>query len=469
MRITFHTSGGSYPLAGQWPLSEREFSGVVDFQISAEHVAESVMRVRAPLAKMNHRGNLATTISFSTRRVFANHAEALIYAADRDADTPRTGEMMCWTEAGARHLQDACISPPRHEVDGCTVRMDYVATGTSIDARLPAVAISSAGQGLVVSPGGGGTMPEEVEDAMGEGLLFRTVLDSDGFWFEAGFPSPTNALVGDALNGWTDPGGFLRFQFFNSTDLQTWEQKIKACPTGIEHPETDVWLYWVRATIPMYWQTTLRDFRLTATNYGKSITEIYCYNTVIALPGYPYAMPGDKARLQSDLRTLGYTGALVTSTAAAITVKAINYTVDGQKGLTVTQSGSNVTAVKWQGSTISLPGYPYAMPSQKATLQAALRTAGYDGTVITLFADEWQIFLPNRSLSGSSLPFYLFFSPTDPYKAWDFFDNYLGEQPGNRLVGGIENTRTPAGEPLEEAARQFFRMGITNGPNNPYA
>lgn len=210
MRITLITSGSSYPLAGQWPLSEREFSGAVDFRISAEHVAEKIERVRAPLAKMFHRGNLSTTVSFSTRRVFANHAEAVIYSADLDAETPRTGEVMFATGAGARHLQDAVVSPPSYEVDGCAVRMDYVATGTAIAKKLPLAVISSPpGGGLTVSPGGGGTMPEELEDARLDGTLFRVVVDSNGEWAEFGIPSPTNALVGNAANGWMDPGGNL--------------------------------------------------------------------------------------------------------------------------------------------------------------------------------------------------------------------------------------------------------------------
>lgn len=470
MRITLITSGSSYPLAGQWPLNEREFSGAVDFRISAEHVAEKIERVRAPLAKMFHRGNLSTTVSFSTRRVFANHAEALLYAADLDAETPRTGEVMFATGAGARHLQDAVVSPPTHEVDGCAVRMDYVATGTAIAKKLPMGVISSPpGGGLAASPGGGGTMPEELEDARLDGTLFRVVVDSNGVWGEFGIPSPTNALVGDAANGWLDPGGNLLMRVSRSTDLITWDHEIIDCPTGIEDMGDDVWVYWARAKVPSYWQTTLRDFRIGGSNYGKSITEIYLYDGNISLSGYPYAMPADKSRLQADLRSAGYTGATVTSTSAALEVVVINYTAGGERKFVVTQSGTNVTAVAPYGEgTISLPAYPYAMPSQKAALQSALRTAGYDGAVVTLFADPWEIFIPNRSISGKNYPHSLTFTPTDPFKTWDFFGNYQGEAPGNAIAGTAENVRTPGGAPLEEAVRQFFRLEVSAGPNNKY-
>lgn len=193
MRITLNTDSGSYPLAGQWPLSDREFSGAVDFRISAEHIAEVNRRVRSETAQVFHRGNLATTISFSTRRVFATHAEALTYAADMDSETERAGTVMLSTGAGTRHLQDAVVDPPTQEVDGCAVRLSYVATGTAVEQLLPPVSISSAGYGLIVSPGGGGTMPEEVEDARLDGVIIRMVNDSNGRWAEVGFhPRLTN-------------------------------------------------------------------------------------------------------------------------------------------------------------------------------------------------------------------------------------------------------------------------------------
>lgn len=469
MIITLHTSGGSYPLAGQWPLSEREFAGAVDFRISAEHVAEPVQRVRAANAKMFHRGNLATTVSFSTRRVFATHAEALIYAADLAGETPRAGEVMFASGAGARHLQDAVVRPPTHEVDGCTVRMDYVAAGSSITRKLPPAVISSGGGGgLAVSPGGGGTMPEELEDARLDGLQFRVVNDSLGKWMEVGIPSPTDQLVGSAETGWLDPGGHLMLRIERSVDLATWDHELTACPTGIDDEGDDVWVYWARAKVPVYWQTTLRDFRLVSTLYGKSITSINHLFAEIPL-NYPYAMPADAARLQTDLRWLGYDGALVTSTTAALTARADNYTVGGTKPLPVTMAGTNVTAVKPViGATISLPGYPYSMPSQKAALQADLRTAGYTGAVVRLYADPWEIFLPDRAISGGVFPFFLSFTPGDPFKVWDFFGVYQGEAPGNAINGTAENVRTPAGEPLEEAERQFFRLGVSGGPNNQF-
>lgn len=284
-----------------------------------------------------------------------------------------------------------------------------------------------------------------------------------------GFPSPTDQLLGDAENGWTDPGGNLLFRIGRSTDMQTWDHALIACPTGIDDEGDDVWIYWARAKTPIYWQTTLRDFRLTSELYGKSITAIHHYGTDIALSGYPYAMPADKARLQADLRTAGYTGALVTSSTAALTAGIKNYTPTGPRTLVVTQSGVNVTAVApYGGATISLPGYPYAMPSQQATLQAALRTAGYDGAVVVLRADLWEIFLPNRSISGNSFPFGITITPGDPFKAWDLYGNYLGEAPANSFNGAAENVRTPGGDPLEEALRQFFRLEVSAGPNNRY-
>lgn len=470
MRITLNTDSGSYPLAGQWDLSDREFSGVVDFRISAEHIQEINRRVRSETAQVFHRGNLATTISFSTRRVFATHAEALTFAADLDAETERVGTVMLAPGNGnARHLQDAVVDPPAHEVDGCAVRLSYVATGTAVERLLPPVSISSAGAGLVVSPGGGGTMPEEIEDAQLDGVIIRMVNDSLGYWAEVGFPSPTDQLVGNAESGWMDPGGNLLFRIGRSNDLQTWDHAVTACPTGIDDLGDDVWMYWARAKAPISWQTTLRDFRIGGENYGKSITSISYLNAEIPLTGYPYAMPADKARLQSDLRTAGYTGAIVSSTSAALSTRINNYTAAGRRVLTVTMSGTNVTGVaNYATGPISLPSYPYSMPSQKAALQSALRTAGYTGAVVTLYADPWEIFLPDRNVTGGTLPFNLTFSPADPFKVWDFFGNYQGEAPGNNILGAPENVRTPGGDPLEESLKQFFRLEVSAGPNNRY-
>lgn len=50
---------------------------------------------------------------------------------------------------------------------------------------------------------------------------------------------------------------------------------------------------------------------LTITQSGGSVTGVANQSGSISLPSYPYALPGDAADLQADLRTAGVTGAVV--------------------------------------------------------------------------------------------------------------------------------------------------------------
>lgn len=317
-----------------------------------------------------------------------------------------------------------------------------------------------AGNVQILIRGGRQVFPNQFRYRL-PGLDFRTVKDADGLWFEAGFRAP-EMLTGNGTDGWEDGRGFVHLEFETSVDLVTWEaENAEDCAVTEIAAGGGDYDYWVRGLVPVYWQSTLRDFRAASNRYGKSITAIRLYDADISLPNFPYAMPADKAILQTDLRAAGYTGATVTSTTAALDVGVINHMVGGRQPLPVTMVGTDVTGVSREGSTIGLAGYPYSMPSQKTALQADLRAAGYDGTVVKLFADPWEIFIPDKSISGPTFPFYPTISPGDPFKFWDFEGNYMGENPDTVVLGSAENTRDPSGNPLREAAKQFFRLKST--------
>lgn len=288
----------------------------------------------------------------------------------------------------------------------------------------------------------------------------RIVSAVEATWFEFAWSS-NELLTGTAATGWTDARGLVTVTPKVSEDLATWTSQVIDAPGSPELQGDGSYLYWVRGTVPLYWEQTLCDFTLASNRYGKSVTSISLLGVAISLPGYPYALPAQKAALQADLRTAGYAGATVTSSTAAISVQVRNHISTGTATLQVTMSGANVTAVApVNGTTISLPGYPYAMPSQQATLQAALRTAGYAGAVVMLFGDPWQIFIPDRLVTGNLRPFNAEITPGDPYPGYDFFGAYVGIVPATGLVGTQINTRTPAGLPLEERKKQFGRFGI---------
>ena len=137
MRISLKVGATIYPLAGTSGVAERVHSSAGDFRITAQSEQELILLIRASTARMVDRGNLATTISFSTSRLFASPAQAFLYTLDHDAALPRAGQlwMEVETPAGAgysRYLMDVVISPPSRRVIGCTALLEYTATGGGI-------------------------------------------------------------------------------------------------------------------------------------------------------------------------------------------------------------------------------------------------------------------------------------------------------------------------------------------------
>ena len=290
------------------------------------------------------------------------------------------------------------------------------------------------------------------------------IADANGYWFEFGFRIDAE-LSGNAGTGWTDAGNYVRLEVQQSLDLETWHMgKFGPAPVdSVINRGDGTWEYWGRAFVPVYWETVLVDLTAVTTRYGKSITGVSVMSVPVSLPNFPYAMPAAAATLQADLRTAGDTGATVTTTSGTLTATAQNHTVGGIRPIVLTQSGGAVTAASSQGSSISLPSFPYALPAAAATLQADLRTAGHTGAVVMLHQDSWTILLPDRTAVATQREFSLTITPGDPFKSWDTFGNYQGENPANQIKGTSGNLRTPGGAPLEEAGRQFARLKISAG------
>lgn len=297
----------------------------------------------------------------------------------------------------------------------------------------------------------------------------RLVQDETALWFEFGF-SLDAILTGNSATGWTDGGNYFRLHIEQSADLTTWSLgKFVPAPTPLEVRPDGGWNYWSRSTVPVYWFNVYVDLRLTSNRFGKSITEISIHQVPIPLAGYPYAMPADAARLQTDLIAAGYTGAVVSSVSIPITATAHNYIWEHQSYqqifLPITQASGFVTGITYQNTLIPLPGYPYAMPAQRATLQADLRAAGQSGAVVRLYADKWMITLPNRlAATPTQRQSSLTFTPGDPYPVWDVFGNYLGEAAGDSITGASGNVRPAIESPvILEADKQFARLVINAG------
>lgn len=152
MRISLKVGSTVYPLAGTSGVDERVHTSAGDFRISAQSQQELILRVRAATAKMVDRGNLATTITFSTSRVFATAAEAFLYTLDHDGALPRAGVLLMEVldPAGGvttRHVMDVVISPPARRVIGCSALLEYTATGGGIvtPAQPPSTTLTVSG------------------------------------------------------------------------------------------------------------------------------------------------------------------------------------------------------------------------------------------------------------------------------------------------------------------------------------
>lgn len=295
---------------------------------------------------------------------------------------------------------------------------------------------------------------------------YRTIADAEAFWFEFAFKIDA-VLTGNSATGFTDAGNYFRIDCEQSTDLVNWSLgKFIPSPVGAVVNNGDgTYTYWHRTTVPIHYFNVLVDLTITSNRYGKSITGLSIGQVPISLPGYPYAVPSQAATLQADLRAAGYTGAVVSSVAAPISVGIKNHTNGATLPLGVTLSGSDVTLVKTNtGTNISLPSYPYSMPSQRAALQTDLRAAGQSGAVVMLYGDEWTIFLPDRpAASPVQRQNSVTITPDDPYPAWDMFGTYLGDQPANLINGTAGNVRPGGGAVKAEALRQFARLKITSG------
>jgi hypothetical protein len=441
MRIAVIHAGGVLYLAGSPDDTERSFPEAAQLRFEGSVKVQSAAAVRAAGIRYFDRGNLTTMVRFETTRIFASEAAAEEFAGNYDAPPPPSPGLLVFQTTGPAegeaylYLPRAVIQPPQRQVSGRAVTLAYTATG--------------------------GTMRQWTEGALPTPppLAARMTDDTAGQWFEVGFQT-TAALTGDALNGWTDAAG-NRWKLQQSEDLATWQDfQFSDCAGSPADLGGGVFEYWSRAAVPRVWYEVMIDLTAESDRYGKSITGVSVLGEAVFLD-YPYAMPADAAALQADLRTAGYTGALVETTAGALVATAINHTVDGTFIIRLTMSGTSVTAAAdVHYAPITLPSAPYAMPAQQAALQTDLRAAGQSGAVVKLYGDIWTVFLPDRAATGSR-PFGIEIAPGDPFPAWDADDVYLGLGSDAWVWGSFDNVRSQAGLPIPEFVKQFARLAIS--------
>lgn len=376
MRIAIKSNGVTTALAGDESLSEREHTSVFAFVIEGNTTRRIIRRVRAANAIPVDDGNLLTLVSFQTSRGFATPQQAADFCRDHEADFPRSGDLVFDTGAGKRKLTNAVVSPPSRKLNGCRVDLTYQASGDEIKLNEAEILI-----------------PQD----LGSGLLYRVVQDGGETWHEVGFLSPTNTLIGNAADGWTDPTGHLLFRFERSDDLQTWDHDLISAPGSPEAVGDGDYVYWARSKYP----------------------------------------------IDSDIKT----GHIWQESTAA-------------RG----DSRNNpFTSITLAGAVQDLPNYPYTMPTDAAQLQTDLRAAGWDGATVVASSDiAWRIDIPSVSLTERISPGKIYWPV---YLVPDIFGNVVNPFDGVSFIGewvNSNNVRTAND-------KQFFRLGVSPGPNYLYS
>jgi hypothetical protein len=157
----------------------------------------------------------------------------------------------------------------------------------------------------------------------------RVVLDANQRWFEFGFRINAE-LTGNAAAGWTDAGNYFRLDPQWSLDLANWSMgKFIPAPAPVINNGDGTWSYWSRAIHPVDsavksgllvvssgYPNQLGDIGNTDTR-NNPFTALTILGVVRALGGFPYTMPGDAARMQTDLAAI-FPGATVEASSSVV-------------------------------------------------------------------------------------------------------------------------------------------------------
>lgn len=166
--------------------------------------------------------------------------------------------------------------------------------------------------------------------------MSRVVTDSGQKWFEFGFMIDTT-LTGNSSAGWTDSGNYFKLEPEWSLDLVNWSMgKFVPAPTPVV-TVTGGFEYWSRCIHPVDSSTKTGQLSLVSGSgiagalydtRNNPFTALTIAGVVRALGGFPYTMPTDAARMQTDLAAI-FPGATVVATTDvdwAITIPNVSLT-----------------------------------------------------------------------------------------------------------------------------------------------
>ena len=331
--------------------------------------------------------------------------------------------------------------------------------------------LTKGGRTIYMSPAAAKAASKAWLDA---NVVTTAVVEEDAFgrWFELEVTLP-DTFDGNATDGWTD--GTISLGLFWSDNLTSW---LGAGNGWVDAPgktpedlgDRIKWFARFETAAIIRYSATI-DHRLTCARVGKTITAVSVLGSAVTLPNFPYDIPADITQLQTDLVAAGFTGATVTNSTGSWLAEIRNYDKGGEHGgnpvrFVPTWSGADITALANAtagGTTVSLPNFPYTMPGDESLLEADLVAAGFTYAQVTLYKDEWEIFIPDLVTTGAERRFEVTITPSDPMQLWTYFGTDNGINPQTLLTGQVENVRI-GGAGADEALRAFARVGFINIP-----
>lgn len=159
----------------------------------------------------------------------------------------------------------------------------------------------------------------------------RVVLDANERWFEMGFRMD-HLLSGNAATGWTDQGNYFRIEPQWSPDLVEWSMgKFIPAPVSVVDNGDDTWTYWSRAIHPVDSAVKTGTLELSSglaylnqpgnisspDTRNNPFTALTIHGVVRELGGFPYTMPTDAGRMQTDLAAI-FPGSTVEASSATV-------------------------------------------------------------------------------------------------------------------------------------------------------
>lgn len=135
------TSTTTLWLAGDPSKNEREHSSAGDVRINGQTLVQWNQCVRATAGVPIDRGNLETTLTFTTARIFTTVAAAEVWSATYDSTQLRTGDVVLMSPAATALTSSyilmaaAVVQPPTRQVIGCSVLLSYTILGGLLESH----------------------------------------------------------------------------------------------------------------------------------------------------------------------------------------------------------------------------------------------------------------------------------------------------------------------------------------------